>query len=246
LWTVTGYPDRGYLTMVWEASDQPSPKRLESWVHLRPPRVRKPSTSSSSSLLTTIQEDDNVDEDDEDDEDDNSEFRAIMATFERDRAIHKFKKEKKLHREEINSSIAYSNLEYEDEHEDDKEEREYYRELNLARKVEAWVEAVKEARPWGKGGRKRSRANYKEDDEEVEESPSPPTKRAKFEFPCVVPSCDRGYKNKAGLQRHVYNGHAVVSDPVARRACRLLWGETFRGGRMEEVNRRYGEYPNGV
>jgi hypothetical protein len=36
-------------------------------------------------------------------------------------------------------------------------------------------------------------------------SPSPPAKRAKFEYPCVVPSCDKGYKKKASLQRHVFN-----------------------------------------
>jgi hypothetical protein len=87
-----------------------------------------------------------------------------------------------------------------------------------------------------------------EDEEEVEEvmPPSPPTKRAKFAHPCVVPSCDKGYANKASLQRHVFKDHDRVSDPVAKRACRLLWGETFKGGRMPEVNRRYGEYPKGV
>jgi hypothetical protein len=38
--------------------DQPSPKRLESWVHLRTPRVRRPSTPSSPLLTTTQEEDD--------------------------------------------------------------------------------------------------------------------------------------------------------------------------------------------
>jgi hypothetical protein len=244
LWAVTGQPVRGYLTMVWEASEQPSPKRLQSWVHLRPPRVRKPSTTSSS-LLTTAQENDSSDDSD-DNEEENPEFRAAMATLERDRAMHKFNEEKRILREEINESIAYSVLEYEDEYEADDDVKKYFRELKRAKRVEAWVEEVKEARPWGNGARKRSRPEYNENGREVEEPPSPPTKRAKFEFPCVVPSCDRGYKNKAGLQRHVYNGHVEVSDPAARRACRLLWGETFKGGRLEEINRRYGGYPAGV
>jgi hypothetical protein len=38
----------------------------------------------------------------------------------------------------------------------------------------------------------------------------------------------------------------VVSDLVVKLACRLLWAETFKGGRLGEVNRRYGEYPKGV
>jgi hypothetical protein len=84
-----------------------------------------------------------------------------------------------------------------------------------------------------------------EEEEAVEQSPSPPAKRAKFEFPCVVPSCDRGYKSKASLQRHVFKSHDRVSDPVARKACRLLWGETFKG-RLATINRRYGRYPKGV
>jgi hypothetical protein len=93
-----------------------------------------------------------------------------------------------------------------------------------------------------------------DDDEEQEEEddfvepampPSPPAKRAKFAHPCVVPSCDKGYANKASLQRHVFNDHARVSDPAVMRACRLLWGETFKGGRLGEVNGRYGEYPKG-
>jgi hypothetical protein len=87
----------------------------------------------------------------------------------------------------------------------------------------------------------------KEEEEDLEEEqampPSPPTKRVKFAHPCVVPSCDKGYVNKASLQRHVFKDHDRVSDPVAQRACRLLWGETFKGGRLPEVNRRYGEYP---
>jgi hypothetical protein len=81
-------------------------------------------------------------------------------------------------------------------------------------------------------GQKRTRDNYEEDEgtsefkeEEIQVMPpSPPAKRAKFEYPCVVPSCDKGYKNKASLQRHVFNDHDRVSDLVARRACRLLWG----------------------
>jgi hypothetical protein len=112
-------------------------------------------------------------------------------------------------------------------------------------------EEVEKLAGWGRGKRKRTRAQCEEDeDEDVEEeqtmAPSPPTKRAKFEYPCVVPSCDRGYQNKASLQRHVYNDHVVVSDPVVKSACRLLWGETFKGDRLGEVNRRYGEYPKGV
>jgi hypothetical protein len=128
-----------------------------------------------------------------------------------------------------------------------------------------WVEEVA-AR--GKSARKRTRDQYEEDEETesgrdedqdecddddddtfVEEkaaAPSPLTKRAKFAHPCVVPLCDKGYANKASLQRHVFSGHVEVSDPVARRACRLLWGETFKGGRLGEVNRRYGDYPRGA
>jgi ABC-type Zn2+ transport system substrate-binding protein/surface adhesin len=125
---------------------------------------------------------------------------------------------------------------------------------------------VEQAEGSGNGARKRSRANYEEEEEEkeeeeeqqqqhgedddeekeeVEHSPSPPAKRAKFEFPCVVPSCDRGYKSKASLQRHVFKSHDRVSDPVARKACRLLWGETFKG-RLATINQRYGRYPKGV
>jgi hypothetical protein len=105
-----------------------------------------------------------------------------------------------------------------------------------------------------RGGQKRTRDNYEEDEgtaefkeEEIQVMPPfPPAKRAKFEYPCVVPSCDKGYKNKASLQRHVFHDHDRVSDLVARRACRLLWGETFKGGRLGEVNMRFGEYPKGA
>jgi hypothetical protein len=94
--------------------------------------------------------------------------------------------------------------------------------------------------------------DYDEEEEEEEDleepamPPSPPTKRVKFAHPCVVPLCDKGYVNKASLQRHVFKDHVRVSDPVAKMACRLLWGETFKGDRLGEINRRYGEYPKGA
>jgi hypothetical protein len=138
--------------------------------------------------------------------------------------------------------------EYEGEEDEDDEEEEYEEEEDEDDEdLELWAEEEKAES--GKGKRKRTRAHCDEEEEDMEEqamAPSPPAKRAKFEYPCVVPTCDRGYQNKASLQRHVYKDHVGVSDPVARRACRLLWGETFKGGRQGEVNRRYGEYPKGV
>jgi hypothetical protein len=146
------------------------------------------------------------------------------------------------------------------EEEDDEDEEDEY-----VDEEDEWVEEVATR---GKSARKRTRDQYEEDeetesggDEDQDESdddgddtfveekaaaPSPPTKRAKFSHPCVVPLCGKGYANKASLQRHVFSGHVEVSDPVARRACRLLWGETFKGGRLGEVNRRYGDYPRGA
>jgi hypothetical protein len=244
---VTGRPGRGYLTMVWKARDQPSPKRLESWLHLRPPRVRKSKLSTSSAVLTNTQEDIISQEEEDDDDDENSEFRAAMATFELDRANHKFKEERRRIRDEISEYYSTdSELIFEDEFEEGREARKFYKEVHLAQRVEAWVEEVKEARPWGQGPNKRPRPSYNENEEDEEEPPSPPTKRAKLKFPCVVPSCDKGYKSKASLQRHVYNDHVGVYDPVVRRACRLLWGETYKGGKLEEINQRFGEYPEGA
>jgi hypothetical protein len=71
-------PCRGYLTVVWVASDQPSSKRLHSWAQPHPLKVRKPSFSSSS-LLTTTQEDDDSDEYDNQ-EDESPELQTAMAT----------------------------------------------------------------------------------------------------------------------------------------------------------------------
>jgi hypothetical protein len=147
------------------------------------------------------------------------------------------------------------------EGEEDEEEEDY------SDDADEWMEEI----TWqGQGAHKRTRAQYEEDDESEYErkevqvgdedeheddgsvaeeqamAPSPPTKRAKFAHPCVVPLCDKGYANKVSLQRHVFSGHTEVSDPVARRACRLLWGETFKGGRLGDINRRYGEYPQGA
>jgi hypothetical protein len=104
--------------------------------------------TSYSSLLTTTQENDSSDDED-DDEEKNHELRAVMTTFERDRAIHRFKEEKRILPEELNESIAYSELEYEDQYEQVDDVKNYFRALKLAKSVEAWVEAVKKARPWG-------------------------------------------------------------------------------------------------
>jgi hypothetical protein len=107
-----------------------------------------------------------------------------------------------------------------------REAREVYQELEFVQRKKASVEEVKEARPWGNGAHKRAGPNYKEGEED-ENEPSSPAKGGKFKFPCVVLLCDKGYKSKASLQRHVCNGHAGVYDPVTRRAHRLLWGETY-------------------
>jgi hypothetical protein len=205
-------------------------------------------------LLITTQNDNNSDEDnneESDDEDRDPELEAAMYAkncLELELANHKFRAEARLLRHEIKEDIEYDEFEgYQEDYQED-HEANFSRALMLAQRVEAWMDEVEEASPWGNGARKRSRADVKGDENEEKEEgpPSPPTKRAKFEFPCVVPSCDKGYKNKACLQRHVYNGHVRVSDPVARRACRLLWGETFKGGRLEEINRRYGGYQEDV
>jgi hypothetical protein len=111
----------------------------------------------------------------------------------------------------------------------------------------------------GNGARKLTRAHYEDEGiegkepheervvkKEQETAMPPPTKRAKLKYSCVVPPCDKVYGDKSSLQRHVYSHHVVVSDPAARTACRLLWGEQFKGGRLPEVIRRYGEFPKGA
>ncbi|KAA8911636.1 hypothetical protein FN846DRAFT_916984 [Sphaerosporella brunnea] len=89
---------------------------------------------------------------------------------------------------------------------------------------------------WGKGPNKRTHA--------VVSPPTRPSKRAnvQHDYPCVVPSCDKGYANKASLQRHVLAAHDRVTDPVVRLECRRLWAAKFKGGRMEEIEGRYGPW----
>jgi hypothetical protein len=156
-----------------------------------------------------------------------------MAQLEGKIANHKFRAEALILRAEIKQELSWMGPYY------DYQEARYGK---LGQDVAAWVDAVEQAMGSGRQGNKRGRLEMEEDEEAVEQLPSPPTERAKFKFPCVVPSCDKGYKNKASLQRHVFERHGRVSDPVAKRACRLLWGETFKRGRLEEMNRRYGEY----
>jgi hypothetical protein len=74
---VIGLPYDGYVTIVWDASERPAPKRLLSWVHLNPPNVRKP-PSSPISLLTTAQGDDD-DHEDSDDDDESPEYKRAKA-----------------------------------------------------------------------------------------------------------------------------------------------------------------------
>jgi hypothetical protein len=167
--------------------------------------------------------------------------KAQVAQLEGRIANHKFRAEALILRTEIKQEPSwigpyYTNEDYEYDY-----QQARYRYGNLGQKVAAWVDAAEVAMGSGKQGSKRGRLEMEEDEEAVEQLPSPPTKRAKFKFPCVVRSCDKGYKNKANLQRHVFERHDRVSDPVAKRACRLLWGETFKRGRLEEINRRYGE-----
>jgi hypothetical protein len=176
-------------------------------------------------------------EDDDDDDDQSDEYWALVAKAEQleaDLANKKFRAEAVLLRAEIKHEMSYEGPYW------DPSEYEGEYDLELARsgeggqRVAEWVAAVEAERPWAK----RRRAQMEKDEEQP---PSPPTKRAKLEFPCVVPGCGKGYKSKASLQRHVFASHERVDDPVARRACRLLWGEKFEG-RLEEINRRYGGY----
>jgi hypothetical protein len=281
---ITGYPDHGYLTMVWDAQDQPSDFRPASWVHPHPMTVRnKHSLRIPASLLTPSQHDEhqrNDTDDDDDDDDESLELEAALAAkawVEAEMVQRIFGVEVELLREEIRVETTFT-VRADDQEEEEEEEWQEGEEQE-----EEPYHVEEEVAGWGKGARKRPREEYEQEEEyqyeqdeseyEQEESeyegaeeededtdqdededaygaameaqeiaPSPPTKRAKFAHPCVVPSCGKGYANKASLQRHVYNDHAVVSDLVVRRACRLLWGETFKGGRLGEVNRRYGEY----
>jgi hypothetical protein len=181
-------------------------------------------------------------EDDDDDEDDESpEYWALVAKAEQleaDLANKRFRAEAVLLRAEIKREMCWVGPYW------DYSEYEGEYDLDLARsgeegqRVAAWVDAVEAERPWARRGAKR-RCELMEKDEE--QPPSPPTKRAKLEFPCVVPGCGKGYKSKASLQRHVFGSHERVDDPVAKRACRLLWGEKFEG-RLEEIEQRYGKY----
>jgi hypothetical protein len=144
--------------------------------------------TSYSSLLTTTQENDSSDDED-DDEEKNHKLRAVMTTFERDRAIHRFKEEKRILPEELNESIAYSELEYEDQYEEVEDVKNYFRALKLAKRVVAWVEAANKARRWGKGGQKRSRPDYKEDEEQEQEVEGPPSPRQSGPSSSSLVSC---------------------------------------------------------
>jgi hypothetical protein len=172
---ITGLPHDGYVTIVWDANERPAAKRLLSWVHLNPPNVRKP-PSSPISLLTTGQEDDEDDED-SDDDDESPEYKrakAQVAQLECRIANYKFRAEALILRAEIKQELSwmgpyYTNEDYEYDYQE-------ARNGDLGQKVAAWVDAVEEAMGLGKQGSKRGRLEMEEDEEAVEQLPSPPHK----------------------------------------------------------------------
>jgi hypothetical protein len=204
---ITGLPEDGYITIVWDSNERPAPERLLSWLHFNPPNVRK-TTHAPSQLEGMI-------------------------------ANKKFRAEALLLRAEMKQEMSWMGPYWDRNEEKTEYDFELARSGEKGQRVAAWVDAVEEASGWGKREGKRGRAEM---EKEAEQPSSPPTKRAKLEFPCVVPGCGKGYKSTASLQRHVFSGHERVDDPVARRACRLLWGRRSRGSRRGEINRRYGGY----